>query len=304
MEEIIINNSFRNPQKSLTDIETEIEKSVSVDKNNVEINIKYAVSLIDDIAPQIKNLKNNDKDNAARYDYMYDRLAKAVIRLMTNVFNAVDNNFDATNIDNYKQNIQTINKILEKINIADITFDTQEKYLKICEAVGNIIKNTDSYINQKLVNDPTVCFFCGKKTADDKYKVGVDLYKEFDRYQGAIRKEVKFNHTKVFVNCCESCHKIHQSGCTPALLSFLLVEIISIVLFFIITGNPLEFDTFIIGFLIGSVPSFLIGFIINLLISNKTSKHSNIKNSDAVVDHPVVKEYLAKGWTRDKPSPR
>lgn len=304
MEESSINNPFRIIQKSLTDIETEIDKSVDVDRNNVELNIKCAVSLIDVVAPQIRDVKNNDKDNAARYDYMYDSLAKAVIRLMTNVYNSIENSFDATNVDIYKTNIQTINNILEKINTDNITFDTQQKYLKISEAVKNIINNADSYINQKLITDPSVCFFCGKKTADEKYKVGVDLYKEFDRYQGAIRREVKFNHTKVFVNCCESCHNIHQIGCVPAIITFLVLEIIAIILFFIKTGNPFEFVSVLSGFIIGLVPAGVIGFLVNMIISNKKAKKSNIKDIDSVENHPVVKEYLAKGWTRAKPSPR
>lgn len=86
--------------------------------------------------------------------------------------------------------------------------------------------------------------------------------------------------------------------------SFVVSEVIAIVLFLNITGNPVEFSTLLIGFIIGFVPSGIITFLTNYCISNSKAKRANIKDHDDVNNHPIVKEYLKKGWTREKPSPR
>jgi hypothetical protein len=292
------------PKKELYYIETEIEKSSSIERQDIKSNIKHSEYLLDNIAPQLYEIWNRDTENATKYEYIYDRLVKAVIRHMTNVYNVNEDRCDTNNIKEYGSTINDMYDILGRINVVDVTFDTQEKYLKVFNAVKNIYINKDSYLEHKLVSDPSVCYFCGKKTAEDQYKVGVDLYKEFDRYEGVLRREVKFNHTKVFINCCENCHKIHQSGCTAALISFVVSEVIAIVLFLNITGNPVEFSTLLIGFIIGFVPSGIITFLTNYCISNSKAKRANIKDHDDVNNHPIVKEYLKKGWTREKPSPR
>ena len=153
-------------------------------------------------------------------------------------------------------------------------------------------------LNEKLKRlEPTgsTCYYCGNASSNkmsDNYFL--NLYKEVDRTNVIVYRNVKFNKISIGIPRCASCKKIHNKSHDASVLYSILIVILIMVISFYIWGGFGFFAIFV------CIP---IGVFGQGIIKNKLISAENIlKEKDGAKKSDTVKEFIIRGWSFNQPT--
>lgn len=148
------------------------------------------------------------------------------------------------------------------------------------------------------------CACCGKSLSQgENDNFYIPLFKENDRTNLIVYRNVKYSRIDIGVTRCADCKKIQRQ-----------VMVLSIILG-ILAGIATAFVLFLIAMLIDmsvlSVIIIFVGLILGVAIGILTGKHTNRKmclkhgilsKEDASMKYDIVNALLNDGWTFERPS--
>ncbi|WP_337043811.1 hypothetical protein [Emticicia sp. 17c] len=142
----------------------------------------------------------------------------------------------------------------------------------------------------------TQCTYCNNgivSSIDDCYFI--PLYNEQDRTNVIVYKSVKFQQITVGVTRCAACKKTHADANISGALKAALFFIPAIILCWFLFNA--------VGFIISFIVVFLAAFYLFGFFSDRQSyKLGVFPEVDGAKESPLVKAFLAEGWTIEKPS--
>jgi hypothetical protein len=317
----------------LNQLQTEIEKSKVfsiVDFFNILNNLNFSakedffkifvqkpIHEIDRIITETKTKRNQDKTKSIEYgNILYNSteeyleqlksvIGKTNIKLVS-ISDKVADEILQCGIENFnfykdsdenkaKETLDLFQKV-EKLAIGNITI---ERYLENYVILKNWIDS--SLERNDLIRLQKYCWYCDKNIGEDKFKYETDIYKVISR-GGVIQKEVNYKKSKIKVNRCGDCKKIHSKGWEVFITVFLVAFCISFYKFYILLiKNNKEIVMPFIGCVFCSLlVSGIILWIVSSIGQGIICRRNNIKTEGNIQE--LIFKIYGSGWSTSKPS--
>lgn len=148
------------------------------------------------------------------------------------------------------------------------------------------------------------CACCGKSLSQgENDNFYISLYKENDRTNLIVYRNVKFSRIDIGVTRCEDCKTIQRQVMVLSVILGILAGIATAAVLFII-AQLIDMDVL-------SVIIIFVGLILGVAIGILTGKHTNrtmclkhgiLSKEDAAQKYDIVNALLNDGWTFEQPS--
>ncbi len=165
------------------------------------------------------------------------------------------------------------------------------------------ILNTEKKRLEPSVND--ICIYCGKE-----HSLGMDdisyvkMYKEVDRTNVIVYRNVKFKYIQIGVPICQKCKNAHKAVKIKSYVAF-TVTLLTLMALLVLGGFYLINHSPIVGIIVMLVVIFAFAFMANRMFKffeKKFLERYNILNErEGALKYDITQTLLQDGYSFDAP---
>ena len=278
-------------QKPIGEIEKIITETKTKRKADKTKSIEYGNNLYNSTQEDLEQLKSIIGKTNVKFISISDKVADEILQCGIenfNFYNDSDENKAKETLDLFQKAETFANGNITKQRC-------QENKENLLEWVNSSVERNELIRLQKY------CWYCNKNIGEDEFKYETDIYKVISR-GGIIQKEVNYQKSKIKVNRCGECYKIHGKGAVIIGIIFLISFISSFILFYlkIIKPHSEWFFPTLGGLFTSFLFSGIIVWILSFIVQNINANKYKIKTEDDI--QKLIFKTHGSGWTTSKPS--